>query len=244
MIIRTRKNKNYTVMSNTALQDPNLSLKAKGLWAHVMCQADVWNFSGRSLEKILKESRPTINGILKELEDAGYLVRGTVVNNNGKFVQGENILHEEPWTKNVSTVNLSTKQVLINNNKTVDKSTEPPKQKNEVNKLFYLVVKKYQLPVVNHSHVAKWVKDLEVTLGAETAELYLNRLLERDINAEALSDRFVPQITKPIDILNKSQQIIIHLRRTRNTAPAPDVENSNKERERIQSEEAQRIRDL
>lgn len=150
MIIRTEKNKDYTVIANFALNDSNLSLKAKGLWAYIMTKPDKWNINGRGLAEQLKESRPTINTILKELEEHGYLQRGVVRENNGKFSQSENILYEQPWTKNPSTVNLSTKVNTITSNINSDKSlTTKEKSKLDSNISFDADETKEPVHVVN-----------------------------------------------------------------------------------------------
>lgn len=81
--------------------------------------------------------------------------------------------------------------------------------------LYYRVIKKYSLPVTNNNHVKKWAKDLENTLNPDIAELYLNRLLERDLVAEKKTQEFVPTLNTAFDIYQKSQKIIQYLKRTK-----------------------------
>lgn len=94
MIIRSEKNNNYTTICNVALNDINLSLKAKGLWAFIMSKPDNWSVSSRGLETQLKEGRDAIMAALKELEDAGYLERGEKRHKDGKWSTGSSVLHE------------------------------------------------------------------------------------------------------------------------------------------------------
>ncbi len=227
MIIRTKKNKDYTVIANFALNDNNLSLKAKGLWAYIMTKPDKWNINGRGLAEQLKESRPTINTILKELEEHGYLQRGVVRENNGKFSQSENILYEQPWTKNPSTVNLSTKVNTITSNINSDKSLtikektkldsdisfdadetkEPVPVVNDTTtpttkKLFYDVCKKYGLFITNHNNVRKWANDMETMDGGVA---YLQTLLDKDIRT--MEGEFKPTLNTPFDIVSKKLKI-------------------------------------
>jgi hypothetical protein len=115
MIIRTEKNANYTTISNFALNDSNLSLKAKGLWAYIMSQSDEWKINYRGLMSQLKEGQRSILGALHELEDAGYLIRGQTHQNDGTFTQGDATLYEQPCVRNARTENVRTK---INTNKT------------------------------------------------------------------------------------------------------------------------------
>jgi hypothetical protein len=232
MIIRTEKNKDYTVIANFALNDNNLSLKAKGLWAYIMTKPDKWNINGRGLAEQLKESRPTINTILKELEEHGYLQRGVVRENNGKFSQSENILYEKPWTslpwtKNPSTVNLSTKVNTITSNINSDKSLtikektkldsdisfdadetkEPVPVVNDTTtpttkKLFYDVCKKYGLFITNHNNVRKWANDMETM---DDGVAYLQTLLDKDIRT--MEGEFKPTLNTPFDIVSKKLKI-------------------------------------
>ena len=73
-VMRTFKNKNYTVMSNTHLRDKNLSLKAKGLLSVMLSLPDNWNYSIAGLVAICKENETAIKSALNELKKNGYLI--------------------------------------------------------------------------------------------------------------------------------------------------------------------------
>lgn len=73
-VMRTFKNNNYTVMSNTHLRDKNLSLKAKGLLSVMLSLPDNWNYSIAGLVAICKENETAIKSALNELKKNGYLV--------------------------------------------------------------------------------------------------------------------------------------------------------------------------
>lgn len=83
-------------MSNYALNDPSLSLKAKGLWAFIMTKPDGWKITSRGLAGQLKEGRDSILGGLNELEDGGYLIRGEQRSYKGKFSTSDATLYETP----------------------------------------------------------------------------------------------------------------------------------------------------
>lgn len=72
-VIRIRKSKNYTVMSNVHLRDKNISLKAKGLLSVALSLPDNWNYSLHGLTLICKESITAIRSAIKELCDNGYV---------------------------------------------------------------------------------------------------------------------------------------------------------------------------
>lgn len=65
----------FAQVKNEVLADPNLSLKAKGLFAYLYSKPDNWDFSGHRMAQECKESKNTIFTVLKELENAGYLER-------------------------------------------------------------------------------------------------------------------------------------------------------------------------
>ena len=67
-IIRIEKTDNYTVMSNTHLQDTQMSLKAKGLLSLMLSLPDEWDYSINGLVSICKESEKTIKTTLQELK--------------------------------------------------------------------------------------------------------------------------------------------------------------------------------
>ena len=73
-VIRSKKDKNYTVMSNTPLRDKNLGLKARGLLSTMLSLPDDWKYSISGLCSICKENETAIKSALKELERNNYLV--------------------------------------------------------------------------------------------------------------------------------------------------------------------------
>lgn len=90
---RINKNKNYTTMSNYHLKDINLSLKAKGLLSLMLSLPENWDYSVLGLTSICKETKDTVNGVLKELEDNNYLVRKRIYC-NGKISDWEYNIYE------------------------------------------------------------------------------------------------------------------------------------------------------
>ena len=69
-----RKPKNpYGSSPRKLLEDKNISLKAKGLYAFMECKIDGWNFTASSMASQLKESRKTILVAMQELKANGWL---------------------------------------------------------------------------------------------------------------------------------------------------------------------------
>ncbi len=95
-IFRTIKNKNYTVMSNHHLQNPNLSLKAMGLMSKILSLPEDWQYSVKGLAAYCKDGYESVRTALLELEAEGYLIRRTIRGERGKIAGTEYIFRETP----------------------------------------------------------------------------------------------------------------------------------------------------
>lgn len=126
-IIRTPKHDNFTILDNTFLRDPELSFKAKGLMSWMLSCPDNWDFTVAGIVSCAKESRDAIRGMLKELEDAGYLVREFGREKSGKY--GVNYeLVEKPVRKNRSGKTVTDDQPQIS---TIKSNTKTGKKEKE-----------------------------------------------------------------------------------------------------------------
>jgi hypothetical protein len=65
----------YGMTPNNLLNNKEISLKAKGLFAFMQSKPEDWKFSGKLIATQCKESLDSILSGLKELEDFGYLQR-------------------------------------------------------------------------------------------------------------------------------------------------------------------------
>ena len=70
--LRNPKNP-YGSSPRKLLEDKNISLKAKGIYAFMECKIDGWNFTTSSMASQLKESRKTILVAMQELKATGWL---------------------------------------------------------------------------------------------------------------------------------------------------------------------------
>ncbi len=95
-VYRVERTRDYTVMSNYHLKDGNLSLKAKGLLSVMLSLPDQWDYSTRGLASICKEGVDAIGTGLKELEKAGYIVRRQLRGDNGRIIDTEYTIYEQP----------------------------------------------------------------------------------------------------------------------------------------------------
>src|SRR5215467_10032347 len=100
-----RKNRGFTILDNTLLQNRRLSFGARGLAEYLLslppgAQADI-----RSLAAENPEGRTAIAGYMNELETERYLVRTRVRGERGRFVT-TTTMHEEPQLPSVLPASL------------------------------------------------------------------------------------------------------------------------------------------
>ena len=139
--------KRYATTPNAILNEPLLSLKAKGMFAYLQSKPENWKFSVNRMANELMEGKQSIQNALKELENYGLLCRIAQKNERGKWIGFDYVLSETPFTENPSTVNPLTgnpatlnkqynnKQEIIKNITSIatDKSVAENEQKNEIN---------------------------------------------------------------------------------------------------------------
>jgi hypothetical protein len=92
LIIKSR----YGVVPDKLLNDPNLSFRAKGLFAYIQSKPDGWRFSVSRIASQTKDGRDSVQSAIKELETAGYLKRVPIKNKEGKWNGYCYILSENP----------------------------------------------------------------------------------------------------------------------------------------------------
>jgi hypothetical protein len=97
MIIRSKTNRNYTVINNTILNDSRLSWKARGLAAYLLTKPDNWNISREHLETQAPDGSASVRSALKELRNLGYITSEPGRTTDGRF-RWDTVLHEIPQT--------------------------------------------------------------------------------------------------------------------------------------------------
>ena len=101
-VSRIERTRDYTVMSNHHLKNPDLSLKAKGLLSMMLSFPDGWNYSERGLASICKEGVDAIHSAIKELESTGYMERHQLRGKGGRIVDTEYVIYEKPHTPDMA----------------------------------------------------------------------------------------------------------------------------------------------
>ena len=95
-VFRVERTRDYTVMSNHHLKNRSLSLKAKGLLSVMLSLPDEWDYTLRGLAAISREGVDAIREAIRELEDAGYIVRSRGRNEKGQLSGTEYVIYEHP----------------------------------------------------------------------------------------------------------------------------------------------------
>lgn len=122
-VFRVHKNNNFIVIGKTHLKEKDMSLKAIGLLSIMLSLPDDWDYSVGGLAAIRSESKDTINRVLNELEEFGYLKRTQLRSESGLITGYEYDIYEEPYPKNPDTDNPDTDnpdtdyKLQYNNNK-------------------------------------------------------------------------------------------------------------------------------
>ena len=163
--MKVHKNKNYTVMSNYHFRNNSLSFKAMGLLSFMLSLPDDWDFSVEGLAKCARDGRDSISAGLKELEEAGHLVRRQVRGEHGRIVDTEYDLYEEPIvdaSDTMSRVEYATSQIEMDGPVTgFPKVEKSESMKNE--EIDESLENTEFSPVTENPEVVKTMRNLPVT---------------------------------------------------------------------------------
>ncbi len=94
-VFRVEKNRDYTIMSNHHLRNPDLPLKAKGLLFQMLSLPENWDYTLKGLSSINKESIDAIRTAVWELEKAVYITRRQERDGKGKMTAIEYTIYEQ-----------------------------------------------------------------------------------------------------------------------------------------------------
>lgn len=109
----------YAQIPNDLLSDKTLSFSAKGLWAYIQSKPNDYDFSSTRIIEETKEGIKSVQSCLRELENAGYLVRHR--HDTGRvdyvlaFPATSNPLSPKGLGAQISNNNISNKDIVINN---------------------------------------------------------------------------------------------------------------------------------
>lgn len=91
--------KDFIIVQNEIVQDPSLSLKAKGVYSLLLSLPDNWEFSVKALTKLARDGKDSIASALRELEDACLLKREMrMADCTGKIEGCDYVIFDKPYT--------------------------------------------------------------------------------------------------------------------------------------------------
>lgn len=90
-ILKKKQKSNYTMISNSFLQDNNLSYEARGMAASLLSRPEDWVINISNLMAEGNIGRDKVKKIIQELVDNGYMYKAQDRSSGGKF--GKNILY-------------------------------------------------------------------------------------------------------------------------------------------------------
>ena len=115
--IKTKKEKNYTVLDNTFIKDTRLSWKAKGLMTYLLSLPDDWTIHLSEIEKHATDGKSALRSAINELKELGYL-KAEQKRENNRFAEMVYIIIENPdfpLTDFQQTENLQTEKQFTEN---------------------------------------------------------------------------------------------------------------------------------
>ncbi len=110
MIVRTIHDKDnpYVLINKSCLDDPSLSLKAKGLHAYLLSKPDDWVVRIGHLVKAHRDGRDAVRSAIDELVDAGYMIKHPQKSGpDGKMLPVQVDVHELPHRVGLSDADRS-----------------------------------------------------------------------------------------------------------------------------------------
>ena len=121
--ILVKHTKPFTAVFNSVIQDKRISLKTLGLFGVMQSFPDTWEWSISGLAARCRIGRDAVRKCLKELEEAGYLLKEQGHQENGKFACNTYVLQDEapPCTEKPYTVKASTVKPLTEHQPQVKK---------------------------------------------------------------------------------------------------------------------------
>ena len=127
-VFRVEKTKDYTIMSNHHLKDRRLSLKAKGLLSMMLSLPKEWDYTLKGLARISREGVDAIREAVRELEQAGYVVRSRTRNPKGQLANAEYVIYEHPMPASRSAPKPAREKPVLENPTQEKPAQEDPTQ--------------------------------------------------------------------------------------------------------------------
>ena len=100
-IFRTKKNREFTTLPNSTLQNVSLSWEARGLLAYLISLPEDWEIHMSELVNRAPSGKDKLARIVKELTQNGYIVKEHLRGERGRFEDWIYDVHDEPQSLTV-----------------------------------------------------------------------------------------------------------------------------------------------
>ena len=158
IIRKGNKHSNCVVLDKEGIENPNLSWKAKGLLAYLVSRPDNWHVYIEQLANVGTDGRDSTSAGIKELIEAGYIVRQRLTE-NGKFAGYDYTVYEvaikaesvNGETVNGKSVNGETVNGKTTANKEVSKQSIKETNNKEKEENFSFSEKSSPIPAVQEA---------------------------------------------------------------------------------------------
>lgn len=158
--------RNFTIIDNKLIQNPNLSMKAKGLACYLLSLPDDWTIIQSELQNHFTDGDSSVRAAMKELREAKYLLTVSSRDAKGRIIGWRTYIRESldlPWpladkeawypdveSPDVDFPHLENQQLLsTNNTKDLENKghilCEQQKSKNEHGEIFEQMWNAYPL---------------------------------------------------------------------------------------------------
>lgn len=179
----------FWIIPNALLVNPNITLKAKGLYWYIQSKPDDWDFSAARIAYETKDGRDGISAGLQELEAFGYLIRQKYKNEKWQW-QIEYELLETPHTITENPV-WNKEKTTPENPATENPATENPatnktrNTKKEIQKKIYInnaAINNFILEFIeNRKQLKKPMTDLAIKKLVNKCEDWLIKYKDDEI---------------------------------------------------------------
>lgn len=207
----------FTMVANEVLKDPRISFKAKGMYAYLFSKPDTWDFSSNRMTMESTDGRKAIMAVLRELEDAGYLVRNRLStgkveyilkhsDNNPKSLNGtQDTKAQVPKRLRAKTSPISNTEVLV-----IQKHSDVPSQD------IQSFIESFK--TVNPSYERLFANKTERASASRLIKKFgINKMLSTTKALPEIIDKpYAPKITTPYELEKNLGKLIAFVNQNKN----------------------------
>lgn len=184
---KIEQQKDYTIMANHHLRNKSLSLKAKGLQSLMLSLPEDWDYTLKGLAAICGDGVDSISSALKELEQAGYVVRSRVRNERGQLTGTEYIIYQIPRI-NASEGSTDEKKPKRENPVQAEKCNRPEPEKPIQENPIQVTSPKRDFPILDKPEQAEPVQEKQPQLNIQ--ESITNKSITYPINPSGIYNNY------------------------------------------------------